>query len=103
MCPAADLQNYLYAPQPRSDASGLLETWAPLGSHTSSRFAWLSAAGLQQGKLRTDLEQRPSCDLEYLVMESDTITLGDDMEPIKQMVRLMKLLLQPPVAPGASC
>ena len=88
-CAAADLQNYLHAPQPSSVASGLLGTWAPLGSHTSSRFAWLSAAGLQHGKLRTDLEQRPSSDLEYLAMESDIIILEDSREPIKYMVRIV--------------
>ncbi len=88
-CAAADLQNYLHAPQPTSVASGLLGAWAPLGSHTSSRFAWLSAAGLQHGKLRTDLEQRPSSDLEYLAMESDIITLDDSRGPIKCMVRVM--------------
>ena len=96
MCLAADLQNYLHAPQPGNVASGLLETWAPLGSHTSSRFAWLSAAGLQQGKLCTNLEQRPSSDLEYLAMEPDIITLEDDTEPIKHMVRVMNLLLTNP-------
>ncbi len=93
MCAAADLQNFLHAPQPSSVASGLLGTWAPLGSHTSSRFAWLSAAGLQHGKLRTDLEQRPSSDLEYLAMESEVIPLEDSRESVQHMVRDSCLLL----------
>ena len=86
MCDAADLQNYLHASQPDSAASGLLASWAPLGSHTSSRFAWLSAAGLQHGRVRTDLEQRPSSDLEYLAMEPDSLALDDSREPIRHAV-----------------
>lgn len=87
---AADLQNYIQAPEQTSALNGgLLETWAPLGSHTSGRFAWLSAAGLQHGRLRLDLEQRPPSDIEYLAMEPEMITLADSGEQITHMVRTL--------------
>lgn len=92
-CSAADLQNYIQAPEQGSGLnSGLLQTWAPLGSHTSSRFAWLSAAGLLHGRLRLDHEQRPPNDTEYLDMEPDVIALHEGQEQIRNLVRLLRAL-----------